>query len=125
MSNLIHPIIISLQSHSSRYYMRYLSAVSLPGSLGKRQQYHCGEGEGATPLAAVGGRQGDTVHSKAAFERWKERQQDKLEKCVCLTSSFNYSMYVLLQTKAHRGGCDTVFHWLHKRGVNYSVLLCI
>ena len=61
------------QGHN-KYYMRYLSAA---GSLRRRQQQ--GEGLGSTPLA-TGSRQGDTAHSKAAFERWKLKQQDRLEK---------------------------------------------
>ncbi|CAI8047884.1 hypothetical protein GBAR_LOCUS26477, partial [Geodia barretti] len=55
--------------------MRYLSSLSKKQ---QHQQQH-GEGLGSTPLA-TGGRQGDTVHSKTTFERWKLNQQDRLEK---------------------------------------------
>jgi hypothetical protein len=52
--------------------MRYLSSLS-------KKQQHLQQGLGSTPLA-TGSRQGDTVHSKTAFERWKLNQQDRLEK---------------------------------------------
>ena len=60
------------QGHN-KYYMRYLSAMSL----GKAQQQQQAEGPGLTPLRS---RQGDTAHSKVGFERWKLKQQDRLEK---------------------------------------------
>lgn len=55
--------------------MRYLSAVSL-SKLYKRQDV-CAVS--STPLAGEG-THGDTVHSKAAFETWKSKQQERLEK---------------------------------------------
>jgi hypothetical protein len=60
------------QDQHNKYYMRYLSSLS-------KKQQHLQQGLGSTPLA-TGSRQGDTVHSKTAFERWKLNQQDRLEK---------------------------------------------
>lgn len=61
--------------------MRYLSATSLSATLyNKRQQQM--EPLNSTPLATAGGRQGETAHSKAAFEKWQLKQSEKLEKLV-------------------------------------------
>ena len=56
--------------------MRYLSTMS--SALSDKRQG--GEAADYSTPVDTSGRQGDTAHSKAAFEAWKSRQQDKLEK---------------------------------------------
>ena len=56
-------------SCGQKYYMKYLS--STPLSVGKL--------EGKTPLVSEG-RVGGTGCSRVAFEAWKSKQQERLEK---------------------------------------------
>ena len=59
----------------NKYYMRYLSTVSLSSNLHKKQQ----DSAYSTPLAAEG-RQGDTAHSKAAFDAWQSKMEERAER---------------------------------------------
>lgn len=82
MSVLLIAIALSPQVSGghNKYYMRYLSTRSSAlggGRLGADSAEAVADS--STPVA-TSGRQGDTAHSKAAFETWKSRQQDKLEK---------------------------------------------